>query len=214
MTIPWGKTYTYPGMTIEYSPPGKFHFSMVDYIVKMIDEVPKTWKGNQKYQPHTNFWYLCRCDKTFPIRRIYLSSFCGAAIVSSKVNAPINTVGSFILMKYSERAWCWWLQEYGKGNEIHTSCHWTTIDTINRQIWQYKVLCWCSVCGAQGYEEAHWWLQDHENRRGLFSVQKKMNNNSSTESKIFGVDNFLTQVIYTHYFLKDQGYDIHENVIY
>ena len=41
--------------------------------------------------------------------------------------------------------------------------------------------------------------------------KQKLNTNSSTETDIFGLDNFLTQVIWNQYFLKEQGYDIHEN---
>ena len=43
---------------------------------------------------------------------------------------------------------------------------------------------------------------------------KKLSTNNSTESKLVGVDNVLTQMIWTQYFLKDQGYDIRDNVIY
>ena len=43
---------------------------------------------------------------------------------------------------------------------------------------------------------------------------KKMNTNSSTQDELVGVDDVLTQVICTRYFLKDQGYEIHDNVIY
>ena len=44
--------------------------------------------------------------------------------------------------------------------------------------------------------------------------KQKTNTKSSTEANIFGVNNILTQVIWAQYFLKEQGYDIHDNVIY
>ena len=44
--------------------------------------------------------------------------------------------------------------------------------------------------------------------------RKKLNTKSSNEAKIFEVDDVLTQVIWTRYFLKYQGYEIHDNVIY
>ena len=43
---------------------------------------------------------------------------------------------------------------------------------------------------------------------------KKLNTKISNQEELFGVDNILTQVIYTGYFLKEQGYKIHDNVIY
>ena len=46
------------------------------------------------------------------------------------------------------------------------------------------------------------------------SRKQKLNTNSSTESNIDGVDNVLTQVVYTHYLRKEQVYEIHYNIIY
>ena len=47
-------------------------------------------------------------------------------------------------------------------------------------------------------------------------VQSNLKNNtkSSTESELVGVYDVLTQVIWTRYFLKEQVYDIRDNVIY
>ena len=46
------------------------------------------------------------------------------------------------------------------------------------------------------------------------SRKQNMNSKSSTEAKLVGVDDVLTQVIRTQYFPKEQGYMIHNNVIY
>ena len=45
-------------------------------------------------------------------------------------------------------------------------------------------------------------------------IKQKLNSKSSTEAEIFGLDDFLTQVVSTWYFLKEQGCEIHDNVIY
>ena len=46
------------------------------------------------------------------------------------------------------------------------------------------------------------------------SRYQNMNTKSSTDADIVGVDYVLNQVIWTQYFLKEQGYTIHDNVIY
>ena len=46
------------------------------------------------------------------------------------------------------------------------------------------------------------------------SIKQKLNTNSSTEADLFGLDDVLTQVIWTRYFLKEQGHMIQDNVIY
>ena len=44
--------------------------------------------------------------------------------------------------------------------------------------------------------------------------KQKLNTKSSTDAKLVGVDDVLTQGIWTQYFLKEQGYILHNNVIY
>ena len=44
--------------------------------------------------------------------------------------------------------------------------------------------------------------------------KQKLNNKSSTEANLVEVDYVLTQVMWTQHFLKEQGYAIHNNVIY
>ena len=46
------------------------------------------------------------------------------------------------------------------------------------------------------------------------SSNQKLNTKSSTEAELVGVDDVLTQVIWTRYFLKEQEYMIQDNVIY
>ena len=44
--------------------------------------------------------------------------------------------------------------------------------------------------------------------------QTEAEHQESTEAELVGVDDVLTQVIWTQYFLKDQRYKIHDNIIY
>ena len=45
MTITRGKVHKYLGMTIDYSSPGKVIFLMINYIGKIIDDIPEDMKG-------------------------------------------------------------------------------------------------------------------------------------------------------------------------
>ena len=45
MTITRGKVHRYLGMTIDYSSPGKVILSMIDYIGKILDNIPEDMKG-------------------------------------------------------------------------------------------------------------------------------------------------------------------------
>ena len=46
------------------------------------------------------------------------------------------------------------------------------------------------------------------------SRNHKLNIKSSPEEKLVGVDDVPTQVIWIRYFLKEQGYMIHDDIIY
>ena len=46
------------------------------------------------------------------------------------------------------------------------------------------------------------------------SRKQKLNTKSSNGAELIRVDDVLTQVIWTRYFLKEKGYMIHDNVIY
>ena len=46
------------------------------------------------------------------------------------------------------------------------------------------------------------------------SINQNLNTKSSTESDLAVVDDFLIQLIWNKYFLKEKGYYIHDNIIY
>ena len=48
MTITRGKINKYLGMTIYYSSAVKVIFSMINYIVKMINDIPEDMKGESE----------------------------------------------------------------------------------------------------------------------------------------------------------------------
>ena len=45
-------------------------------------------------------------------------------------------------------------------------------------------------------------------------IKQKLTTKSSNEADLVVLDNVLNQVIWTRYFLKEQGYEIHDNVVY
>jgi hypothetical protein len=46
------------------------------------------------------------------------------------------------------------------------------------------------------------------------STKHKINTQSSTESELVGVDDMMSLIIWTRYFLKAQGYKVSDNVIF
>ena len=46
------------------------------------------------------------------------------------------------------------------------------------------------------------------------STKQKLNTWSSTESELVGLDNMMPSILWTRYFLINQGYDVSQNVVY
>ena len=46
------------------------------------------------------------------------------------------------------------------------------------------------------------------------STKQKLNTRSSTESELVGVDDMMPTILWARYFLKAQGYDVTDNIIY
>jgi hypothetical protein len=46
------------------------------------------------------------------------------------------------------------------------------------------------------------------------STKQKLNTQSSTETEIVGADDFMPAIFWTYYFIKAQGYDIKDNVLF
>jgi hypothetical protein len=46
------------------------------------------------------------------------------------------------------------------------------------------------------------------------STKQKLNTRSSTESKLVGVDDMMPSILWTRYFLKSQGYQVNDNIIF
>jgi hypothetical protein len=46
------------------------------------------------------------------------------------------------------------------------------------------------------------------------STKQKLNTQRSTDTKIVGADDFMREICWTHYFMKAQGYDVKDNVLF
>ena len=66
MTITQGKVHRYLGMTIDYYSSGKVIVLMIDYIGKMLDNIPEDMKGDQPHLLHTTSMILQKIQPNYP----------------------------------------------------------------------------------------------------------------------------------------------------
>jgi hypothetical protein len=88
------------------------------------------------------------------------------------------------------------------------------------------------ILSANGSGILKWWVDAsfavHPNIRGhsgggfslgrgfpiVSSTKKKLNTPSSTDTEIVGADDFMLAIFWTRYFMKAQGYDVEDNVLF
>jgi len=61
----------------------------------------------------------------------------------------------------------------------------------------------CCLCSTQRHEEPHG-----------YGSKQNLNTKSLTEAELVGVDNVVSEIIWTQYFLQAQGYGVNDNIIY
>ena len=99
MTITRGNINKYFGITINYSLPVKVKFSMVNYIGKIVDDIPENKKGGSETPAAHHLFDISEdATKMYQTDTELFSSFFSVDIVYVKAIAPIHTVVSFILM--------------------------------------------------------------------------------------------------------------------
>ena len=78
-----------------------------------------------------------------------------------------------------------------------------------------KIVCQCRICGTKGHGgHTSVFMATVTGGTYVQSRKRKLNITSSNKTKLARVDNVLTQAICTQYFLKEQRYEVHDNIIY
>ena len=95
MTIMWGKVHKYLGMTIDYSLPGKVILSMINYIRKMIDDIPEDMKG-QSSTPATHqlFYIIEDSTKLYQADADLFPPFCSTTTIYFEEGKSIQPASS------------------------------------------------------------------------------------------------------------------------
>ncbi len=231
MKVSRGKIHKYLGMTLDFSISRQVRISMVDYVKEIIEawdnapkpnddgfklvESKKTRKGKSCAAPEDLFkvdedatklnteqstaFHNIVAKALYMVKRARPDGSVSIAFLTTRVRAPDvddhRKLGHFI--------------EYLRG-------------TVDLPL----------ILGADSSGVLKWYVDAsfafHPNMRGhtgggltmgrgfpiVSSTKHKLNTRSSTESELIGVDDMMSQILWTRYFLKSQGYKVSDNVIF
>jgi hypothetical protein len=216
LTITRGKIHEYLGMTLDYTEPGKVKIKMLDYVEKMLADLPEKFDGEAP-TPAAN--HLFDVDDDSPSvdekrAQFYHTYVAKTLFLCKRARPDLQTAIAFL----STRIQSCNEDDYKKLKRMLQFLRATKDDYL--------------TLSAESLHNVRWWvdasyavhpdMKSHTGGalslgRGVIygtSKRQKLNTKSSTESEIVGVDDVLPQMLWTLYFLEAQGYKIHDNVLY
>ena len=205
------------GMTIDFSRKDKVKIRMDEYVDRMLEEFPVKFKESEKQDTpasttllepgkgsildqkrHEIFHsYVAKC--LFLSKRARLDIAPTVAILASRVQEPKQGDWNRLvrLMRY-----------------IHSTKGWH----LSLSAEDLRVMKWfidaSFACHPDFKSHTGMTMTMGEGAMQIMTRKQKLNSRSSTEAELIGVDDAITQVLWTKLFMEAQGYPINKNVIY
>jgi hypothetical protein len=220
MAVSRGKVHKYLGMTLDYSVKGQVNISMIDYIDEIIIAFRKADKkggaGTKSTAAPENLFIVNEDCENLPADKVVEFHNLVAKTLYATKRARPDTCTSISFLTTRVRA--------------PDTDDWKKLVHLMRYLIGTRDMP--LILGADGSGILKWWVDAsfavHPNMRGhsggglslgrgfliLGSNKQKLNARSSTESEIVGVDDFMSAICWTRYFMIAQGYGIRDNILY
>ena len=212
-----GKIHTYLGMTIDFSTKGKVKIRMDDYVKRMLDEFPTKFKEEDKQETPAagNLFEPGKGAPLEPKRHEIFHSFVAKALFLSK-RARLD-IGPTVAVLASRV-------------QAPTQGDWHRLVRLMRYLHSTKGMH--PTLYADDLHIIKWYIDasfathpDFKSHTGAtmtmgggamqtMSRKQKLNSRSSTEAELIGVDDAITQVLWTKLFMEAQGYIVEKNILF
>ena len=213
-----GKVHEYLGMTIDFSEPGKVKFTMIDYIQRMLNDLPADMDG-EAATPASNHLFEVNPDSANMQLDATTADFfhhnaAKLLFLCKRARPDIQTAISFLCTRVKGPD----SDDYKKLARVMRYLR----GSINLPL----------VLEADDVQVVKWWIDAsfavHPDMRSHTggtmtlgkgavygtSTRQKLNTRSSTEAELVGVNDVMPQVLWTRYFLEAQGYEVKDSIIY
>lgn len=216
LSVTRGKVHDYLGMTLDFTVNGKVKVLMLDYIDRMLGEAPNEFQGTAS-TPAAN--HLFALDESSPrlddARATQFHHIVAKSLFLCKRARPdLQLTVGFLSTRVRNS----------------TEDDWRKLRRMIQYLRGSSTLA--LTLEADGSHIVKWWIDAafavHGDMRsqsgGAMSLGKgmayssttrqKLNTRSSTEAELVGVHDFMPQVLWTRYFLEQQGYALEDNVVH
>jgi hypothetical protein len=216
ITVTRGRVHDYLGMTLDYTEKGKVKIKMVDYVAKLLAELPPDMDGEAP-TPAGNHLFVVNDNQTkvSEQKAQFFHTFVAKTLFLCKRARPdLQTTVAFLCTRVK----CCDEDDYKKLQRMLQFIRATKDDYL--------------TLSAHSLHNVRWWVDasyavhpDMKSHTGgamtlgsgvVYGTSKKqkLNTNSSTESEVVGTHDVMPQVLWTLYFLEAQGYKIDDNILY
>jgi hypothetical protein len=219
MTVSRGKIHKYLGMALDYTVRGQVKITMFDYVDEILTAFdkaePKGGGTKTSAAPDSLFKVDENCEKLKQDKAVEFHNLVAKTLYSIKRARP-DTCTAIAFLTTRVRA--------------PDKDDWNKLIHLMRYIRGTSTMPLILSANGSGILK---WLVDasfavHPNMRGhsggglslgrgfpiLSSTKQKLNTRSSRETEIVGADDFMPSICWTRYFIKAQGYDVKDNVLF
>ena len=216
LSITRGKIHDYLGMTLDFSEDGKVKILMVDYIQKMLAEIPDDMDG-EAATPAANHLFEVNesADKLHETTaQLFHHNVAKLLFLCKRARPDVQAAVAFLTTRVQKPD----VDDYKKLRRGLQYLRATvdlplTLEADNAHI----VKWWVDASFA-----VHPDMKSHTG--GMMSLGKgaaygtstrqKLNTKSSTEAELVGVNDVMPQILWTRYFLEAQGYGVDDSLVY
>ncbi len=216
ITVTRGKIHDYLGMTLDYSEKGKVKIKMIDYVEKLLADLPEEMDGEAPSPAADHLFTVDENQSKVDEKRAqFFHTYVAKTLFLCKRSRPdLQTAVAFLCTRVKSCD----EDDYKKLTRMLQFIRATKDDYLTLSATSlHNVRWWVDASYA-----VHPDMKSHTGGamslgRGVVygtSKKQKLNTKSSTESEIVGTDDVMPQMLWTLYFLEAQGYRIDDNLLY
>ena len=216
LTIRRGKLHDYLGMVLDFTNPGKVAIRMEDYITNMLAQLPEDMEGVAT-TPATE--HLLKVNETPTYLNeeeamFFHHNVAKLLFLCKRACPDIQTAVAFLSTRVKQPDW----DDYKKLGRVMKYLRNTITLALTLEADDLRLIHWW----IDGAFATHRDMRSHTGGamtlgKGMIygtSTHQTLNTRSSTEAELVAVDDCMSQVLWTRYFLEAQGYNINDCVIY
>jgi len=210
LTMHTGRKHDYLGVDMEFRKDGTLGVSMIPYLKNVIAEFPEIISGKSP-TPAADHLFKVRDEKDAkPLEEERALAFhhtvAQLLFMATRARRDIQTAVAFLTTRVKNPD----EDDWGKLRRVLKYLNGTKYLKLNLSVGNLGVLKWF----VDGSHNVHWGCKGHggamftmgKGATSSYSRKVKLNTRSSTETELVTADMYMPEMLWTLYFIQNQGY--------